>query len=130
MDARHDIRPSSTGSSGACAGTRLVGTSVRRLPGGAPPVVRSCNEYGGNPAGDLSLTRELRWASEIEGMLLKFVVVDKFGAIVEKRSEVDGAPMTFIPVSSAPDGVDPIPVEVLVSEWLVGVAVRLIGGYL
>ena len=64
-------------------------------------------------------------------MLLKAVVVDKFGAIVEKRSEVDGAP---IAVRDAPDGFEPIPVEVWVSAWLVeggGVPLlRLVCGYL
>lgn len=97
-------------------------------------MVGSCNEYGGNPTGGLSLTRGLRWASGIEGMLLKFVVADKFGGIVEKRSDVDGVPITFIPVRGAPDGFDPIAAEVLVSVWLMvecgGVTFRLVCGYL
>ena len=66
-------------------------------------------------------------------MLLKCVVVDEFGAIVEKRSEVDGVPMTFIPVRDAPDRFDPMTVEVLVSVWPVecgGVAARLVCGCL
>ena len=64
---------------------------------------------------------------------MKCVVVDKFGAVVEKRSEVDGALMTFMPRRDAPDGFDPITFEVLVSVWLVecgGVTVKLVCGCL
>lgn len=71
--------------------------------------------------------------SEVEGVLLMCVVVDESGAMVEKRSEVDGAPMAFMPMRDAPDGFDPITFEVLVSVWLVecgGVTVKLVCGYL
>ena len=45
---------------------------------------------------------------------MKCVVVDEFGAIVEKRSEVDGIPMAFIPVRDVPDGFDPMTPRALV----------------
>lgn len=97
-------------------------------------MVGSCNEYGGNPTGGLCLTRELRWASGTEGILLKSVLADKFGGVVEKRSEVDGVPITFIPVKGAPDEFDPIATELLVAVWLMvecgGVTFRLVCGYL
>jgi len=84
-------------------------------------VVGSRKEYGGSPAGGLFLwlTRELRWASETGGVLPKIVVADEFGGIVEEKSEVDGGPITFIPVGDAPDRLDPITAEVLVAVWLV-----------
>jgi len=57
IDARHDIRSSTTGSPGIWAG----------LIGCMPPVVVSCEEYGIDPTGGLSVTRGLRWASETGG---------------------------------------------------------------
>jgi len=55
-------------------------------------VVGPSKEYESNPARGLSLTRELRWASETGSMLLNFAVAGEFGGIVEEESEVAGDP--------------------------------------
>ena len=76
-------------------------------------------EYESNPARGLSLTRELRWASETGSVLLNFAVAGEFRGIVEERSEVEGGPISFIPVRGVPDRSNLITVQVLIAVWLV-----------